>query len=260
MTRSTSSTSASGSAPSAMTSTSVIVRKMAIGSLVPDFDFERRAHAVAQIDVAGAQQEEHRRRIGGGDRCAEQEGFQPVKVRSGRWRRRRRCTVVSATPTVASDKRRQRRLPEHVERRAEAGIEQDDGQRQRADEIGELGVVEFDAEPVGRRWPGRWRGRAAAAARRSGRRSGSKTRRRAPARCRPALRDISPDPSILSLISIVVVALRALRHSAAKTRRAREIDSEVRQFCVDTIAGKQTPGQRPGVSNWRLRANLQLRR
>ena len=32
--------------------------------------------------------------------------------------------------------------------RAETGIEQDDRQRQRADEIGEVGIVEVDAQPV----------------------------------------------------------------------------------------------------------------
>ena len=45
--------------------------------------------------------------------------------------------------------RRAGRLPECAERRAEAGIEQDDGQRQRADDIGDVGIVELDAEPVG---------------------------------------------------------------------------------------------------------------
>ena len=36
-------------------------------------DFERGAHAVAQVHIAGAQKEEHRRRIGRGHRSAEQE-------------------------------------------------------------------------------------------------------------------------------------------------------------------------------------------
>ena len=39
------------------------------------FDFEDRADAVAQIDVAGAQQEEHRRRVGRGDGGAEQQAI-----------------------------------------------------------------------------------------------------------------------------------------------------------------------------------------
>ena len=39
------------------------------------FDLERRAHAVAQMHVAGAQQEEHRRRVGRGDGRAEQEAI-----------------------------------------------------------------------------------------------------------------------------------------------------------------------------------------
>ena len=60
-----------------------------------------------------------------------------------------KITVVSATPDGGQRKRRQRRLPQHTKRRAEAGIEQDDRQRQRTDDIGRWGIVEFDAEPIG---------------------------------------------------------------------------------------------------------------
>ena len=94
------------------------------------FDLERRAHALAQIDVAGAQQEEHRRGVGRGDGGAEQEGFQPAEVEQivGGGAEQRRWSA--ATPTVASDSAGPAACRKRVERRAEAGIEQDDGERQ----------------------------------------------------------------------------------------------------------------------------------
>lgn len=42
-------------------------------------DLQRGADALAQIDLTGAQQEENRRCVGRGDRCAEQK-FQPRQV------------------------------------------------------------------------------------------------------------------------------------------------------------------------------------
>ena len=156
-------------------------------------DFERGAHAVAQLHIAGAQQEEHRRRVGGGDGRAEQEGFQPAEIGQ--------VEGGHAEQAGGDDdadggerKRRHGGLAQRRDRRAEAGLEQDDGERQCADEIGEPRIVELDAEPVDRRQPVRGRGRGAAGARRSGRRSGSKTPRRARAPCRPASRDKSTDP------------------------------------------------------------------
>ena len=65
-------------APAAMSSSSVTVRKIAIGSLQPELDLEHRADAVAQMDAPDAQQEEHRGRVGRADDGAEQEGVQPV--------------------------------------------------------------------------------------------------------------------------------------------------------------------------------------
>ena len=112
------------------------------------FDFEDRADAVAQIDVAGAQQEEHRRRVGRGDGGAEQQQFQPGKageiVRGGAENHGGQRDADGGQRN-----RRQRRLPQHAERRAETGIEQDDGQRQRTDHIGGGCIVELDAESVG---------------------------------------------------------------------------------------------------------------
>ena len=61
---------------------------------------------------------------------------------------RPKSPAVSSTPTVASVIAGAGRLPEGVKRRAEAGIEQDHGERQRADEIGERGVVELDPQAV----------------------------------------------------------------------------------------------------------------
>ena len=72
---------------------------------------QHRAHAVAQMDAADAEQEEHRRRIGRADDRAEQEGLQPGQAEDEP-RRDADEPVVSTTPSVASDDRRKRRLPE----------------------------------------------------------------------------------------------------------------------------------------------------
>jgi hypothetical protein len=55
-----------------MISTSVMVRKIAIGSLVPDSTSSVERTLVAHVDAADAQQEEHGGGIGGGDDGAEQ--------------------------------------------------------------------------------------------------------------------------------------------------------------------------------------------
>ena len=86
-----------------MTSTSVMVRKMAIGSLVPDSISSVERTRSRRLTVAGAQQEEHRRRIGRGDSRAEQEGFQPGELGQVEGGGAEQASVVSTTPTVASE-------------------------------------------------------------------------------------------------------------------------------------------------------------
>ena len=125
-----------------------MVRKMAIGSLVPDSISSVERTRSRRCTIAGAQQEENRRRVGGGDGGAEQERFQPGEigqVESGR--------AEQAGGQHDADRGErdggQGGLAQRRDRRAETGIEQDDGKRQRADEIGEPRIVELDAETVG---------------------------------------------------------------------------------------------------------------
>ncbi len=158
----------------------------------------------------------------------------------------------------AEDQRRQRdadrgqrerrpcRLPQHGDRRAEAGVEQDDGQRQRADEIGELDVVELDAQAVGAAKPARSPGTEARAARRSGRRSGSRTPRRAPARWPPASRDRLSDPFRPSPKQAACFLPRhRVRRRQGGGKRSRR-----RPVILPAIgrAVRKTPGVRPGVA------------
>ena len=146
-TRSMIRTSAAGSAPAAMISTSVMVRKMAIGSLVPDsissVDLtrsrscrlparSRKKTAAASVEATAAPSRNDSSQlksgqVEGGD--AEQAGGDDDA--DGRERKRRHGGLA------------QRR-----DRRAEAGFEQDDGKRQCADEIGKARIVELDAESV----------------------------------------------------------------------------------------------------------------
>ena len=111
------------------------------------FDLERRADAFAQIHIAGPEQEEHRRGVGRGDDRPEQKCFEPGKFRQiVGGDAKQQCGHNDAQGRQRQSRRG--RLPERVKRRAEARIEENDRQRQRADEIGQFGVVEFDAEPV----------------------------------------------------------------------------------------------------------------
>ena len=111
------------------------------------FDFQRRAHPVAQVHVAGAQQEENRRRVGGGDGGAEQERFQPGEI--GQVESDRAEQAGGQHDADRGERNSgQCGLPQRRDRRAEAGIEKDDGKRQRADEIGDPRIVELDAETI----------------------------------------------------------------------------------------------------------------
>ena len=108
------------------------------------FDFERRADARTQLQPAGAQQEEHGRGVGRGDDRAEQQRFdraepeQPVRGDAGQRRR-----------DDDAERRQQQGRREHAAERlaarAQAAVEQDHRERERAEPIGQLVVVEADA-------------------------------------------------------------------------------------------------------------------
>lgn len=111
------------------------------------FHFQRGAHLIADMDAANAQQEEHGRRIRGGDDGAEQQALQPGKPQqqgSGP------CKEHGCEDDADGCERDGgcRRKPEGLQGRAEAGIEKDDGKYERAEHIGERIIGEFDAKAI----------------------------------------------------------------------------------------------------------------
>ena len=112
------------------------------------FDFQCRAHALADFRVAGAQQEEHGSRVGRADDGAEQERLDPAEPHQ-EMRGRSHDADGEQNAECRQHECRRCRLAQRVDRRAEPGIEQDQRQRNRTDEIGRIGVVEFDAETIG---------------------------------------------------------------------------------------------------------------
>ena len=134
-------------APIAMSSTSVTVMKIAIGSLQPDSTSStartrsrrwmpptrsRKNTAAASVELTTAPSRKD---------CSQ-----------GKPSTKRAATptsaVVSSTPTVASTIAGSAAWRKVESLRAEAGIEEDDGERQAAEEIGGRRIVELQAEPV----------------------------------------------------------------------------------------------------------------
>ena len=121
------------------------MRKIATGSFDPEFDLERRAHAVANVDAADPEEKEHRRGVGGRDHRAKDQPVHPRQAEDqpggeghqpGRHRDAERGEDAG-------------RPGGDAERRAAGGkarIEQDDGERNAAHEKGGTAVVELDAE------------------------------------------------------------------------------------------------------------------
>ena len=112
------------------------------------FDLERSADAGAQAQAAGMDQEEHRRGIGRGHDRTHQQQLAPAHVeqvlgdRSGQPRR----------DHDADGRQRGRGRQHAAEGRqpgTQAAVEQDQGQRDRADQIGHPHVVELDAARSG---------------------------------------------------------------------------------------------------------------
>ena len=138
-------------------------------------DLQRRGHPLVEHDARAGQQREHRRRIGGADDGAEQQGGTPVQADEQHAGHR-----GDAGADDHPQRRQQRRRPQAGAkgriRGAQTAVEQDDGQRDVADPETEHIVVEAETD---RRRPRRSARRRAGtpAGRRS--RHGSRTGRSA---------------------------------------------------------------------------------
>ena len=121
-----------------------ITRNTEIGSLVLELDLERRAEPVRQPEAAGADQEEHRRRVGRGDDRPEQQPLdrrEPERPPGGE--------AGDAGADQHADRREQERWRQHAAKRRQPGpesaVEQDHRQRDHPDEVGGPVVLEDDA-------------------------------------------------------------------------------------------------------------------
>ncbi len=111
------------------------------------FDLQCRAHAVAQRDAADAQEEEDGSGIGRRQDRAEEQALQEGQPEQ----ELRHQAEDKRGDEDADDGQGYGGKGGDTQRRQaglEAGIEQDDGERDRADEVGRLAIVEGDAEPV----------------------------------------------------------------------------------------------------------------
>ena len=108
------------------------------------FDLQRRAHPALQPQPAGPEQEEHRRRIGGGDDGAEQE-----RLDRGEVEHRPGGQAGDRRGHEHAEGREQERGDEHAAEGREPGpepaVEEDHRKRPRSHEIGHAVVVEADA-------------------------------------------------------------------------------------------------------------------
>ncbi len=111
------------------------------------FDLQRGTDLVADRNPADTQQEEDGGGVGGSDDRAEQHGFEPGqaedKMGGGTENQRREHHAQCREREGGRG-----RVAEGLQRRAEAGIEQDDGERDGPDEIGDRRVVEVDPQTV----------------------------------------------------------------------------------------------------------------
>ncbi len=107
------------------------------------FHFQRRADARAQPQPAGMDQEEHRRRIGRGHHGADQQRLEPAEAKhiAGGRRGERRG---EQHPDGGEHQRGGEHAAEGGKARAQAAVEQDEGERNRAHQIGGVHVIELD--------------------------------------------------------------------------------------------------------------------
>ena len=130
--------------PSVRNSTRMIVSSTANGSLLPDSTSRVAPTRGRSRNPRGVHQEEHRRGVGRGHHRADQQRLGPAHVEQvfgdrGGDRRREQDT----------DGRERGRRRQHAAKggkpRAQAAVEQDQRQRDRADHVGRAHVVELDA-------------------------------------------------------------------------------------------------------------------
>ena len=110
------------------------------------FRFQRRADPRPQAKSLRMHQQEHRRRIGRGDDGADQQRLGPVEVE--RVARDRRGDERGEQHADGGEHdRRRKHGADMLKARAQAAVEQDQGERDRADQIGRAHVVEL--QPAG---------------------------------------------------------------------------------------------------------------
>ncbi|MGX1168116.1 hypothetical protein AB7M16_004382 [Bradyrhizobium sp. USDA 372] len=112
------------------------------------FRLQRRADARAQTQALGVHQEEHGGRVGRGHHGAHQQRLRPVEVERVFGERRR-----DQRGQQHADGREHERRGEHGadagKARAQAAVEQDQGERDGADQIGGADVVELELTGAG---------------------------------------------------------------------------------------------------------------
>ena len=108
------------------------------------FHFEHGADARAQPQAAGIDQEKHRGRVGRRHNGADQQSLDPVEPKDVFGdRRRQNCGNEHANRCERH--RRRQNIAEGRKACAQSAIEQNKGQRDRADGIGDADVIELDA-------------------------------------------------------------------------------------------------------------------
>ena len=137
-----------GFCPSNRISTSTRVRKIANGSLVPDSTSIVAATRGRKPQAARMHQEEHRRGVGRGHRRAEQQALEPAQAEAVD-RDRRREHGRDQHPDGRERAGRAEHAAEGGEAGAQAAIEQDQRQRDRADRVDQRHIVEADAAGPG---------------------------------------------------------------------------------------------------------------
>ncbi len=109
------------------------------------FDLERRADARPQAQPARMQQEEHGGRVGGGDDRARRARPRSSSRPSGHIGDRRGQRRGDSNAHRREHARRRHHVAESLETGAQAAVEQDERQRDRADHVGAAHIVELDA-------------------------------------------------------------------------------------------------------------------
>ncbi len=110
------------------------------------FDLERCADPRAQPQTVSVEEEKHRGRVGRGHHGAGEQGFGPAQS-EGELGKRGRQHRTEQDAACSERQRGGEHAPERGKARAQAAIEQDQGERNRSDHVGRAHVIELDAEP-----------------------------------------------------------------------------------------------------------------